>query len=153
MKRDILFDEQTPLNFKIQEKLPPQGFSVIFILEVLTIAFCCLILPQLSNSCSEANLYLWIFALVIGINSHLLLTGIQNFFQGQENIFKVFHSLFISAGLAWTGFGHYLLAYKGLECFHEDIFWICSTIIGVYDLVTVGLLVSYGLYYCKKVEN
>lgn len=152
MKRDILFDEQTPLSFKLQEKVPPPGLSVIFILEVLTVAFSCLILPQISNSCNEANLYLWIFVMVLGINLHLLFTGIENFFQNQKPIFWVFHGFFVTAGLVWTGIGNYLVFYKGLECFHEDIFWACSTLVGIYDLVVGWLMVLYSIYYCKKEE-
>ena len=152
MKRDILFDERTPLSFKIREKVPPQGLSVLFILEVLTVAFSCLILPQVSNSCKEANLYFWIFVMVIGINVHLLFTGFQNFFQDQKPAFKVCHGVFVAAGLAWVGIGHYLAFYKGLGCLHEDIFWACSTILGIYDLVAGWLMVLYSIYYCKQEE-
>lgn len=153
MKRDILFDELTPLSFKTKSIPPPPVFSVAFVFEVLTAAFCWVLMPSLTSTCEAANLYLWLFILVIGINMHLFAAGIENFIKQELQGFKVIHSLFLTAACLWMGYGHYLALFKGLTCWDHDIFWASTTIMASFDLVGSGLAVSYAVYCCRDKKD
>jgi hypothetical protein len=148
MKRDILFDELTPLSFKAKTLDPPPVFSVFFVFEVLAAAFCWVLMPGLTSSCEQANLYLWIFVFIIGINLHLFVFGVENFLREEGNFFNVVHYLFLTTAGMWVAYGHYLLGFKGIECWDHDIFWACSLVVAAFDLVVVGIGISCGIFYC-----
>ncbi len=141
MKRDIFFDEFTPLSLKEEEISSPQILSFIFLFEVLLVAFGCIVFPRLDETCTEAPVTLWLTVLVIVINLHLICAAVENFVLKHQlyGPCQAVHYVFTGVIMAWMACGHYVVFYQGASCFGSQTFLVSSIILAFLDFSSVFL--------------
>jgi hypothetical protein len=142
MKRDIFFDEFTPLSIKEEEIKSPQILSFIFLFEVLLVAFGCIVFPRLEETCNEAPINLWLTVLVIIVNLHLICAAIENFIQKYQiyTSCQAAHYIFSGLIMCWMACGHYIVFYQGSGCFGSQTFLVSSIILSFLDCASVFLV-------------
>ena len=152
MKRDIFFSEVTPLNFKTQKADPPPVLAIISIFEILIIACSTILLPSTQNTCEDFPLYLWLSVMIIVLNMHLILAGVENL-CGKFGVVKGFgiaHGILLAGIISWLGFGHFTVFFQGIGCFQAQVFWVSSTLIGILDLLFLSTLAMVLHYYYRS---
>ena len=149
MKRDIFFSELTPLNFKSSRSSPPPLLAIVTIFELLIGASSTILLPSLDDSCHESPLYTWLSVMVVGLNVHLILSALETLWEklGTPQGFCVIHGIIIAGIVTWLGFGHYWTFFTGIECYGEQSFAVCCVLIGIMDILTVGISALSMNYY------
>lgn len=152
MKRDIFFDEFTPLSYKEEDIKSPHILPLVFLFEVLLVAFGCIVFPRIEETCTEAPLMLWITVLVIIVNMHLLCAAVENFWQkyGTSAGFPGLHYAFTGMIMVWMAYGHYVVFYEGIECFGSQIYMVCTIILGFLDLSSAILTAVFTWYSVGK---
>ena len=149
MKRDIFFTELTPLNFKSSQSSPPPFLAIITIFELLIGASSTILLPSLEDSCHESPLFTWLSVMLVGLNVHLIMSALESLWEklGKPQGLWVIHGIILTGIAIWLGLGHYWTFFTGLGCFEEQSFVVCCGLIGIMDLLSVGIAALAMNYY------
>lgn len=155
MKRDIFFDEFTPLNFKSEAEESKQNLQLIFLFEILLVACGCIILPKLEETCEQIPLSFWVSIMIIFVNLHLIIAGLEMFLKKFEISIKNSAVHYFCSGLIlmWMAYGNFLIFYQGLGCLGQQDYIVSSIFISTLDILSLLMILYYSCITTKGVNN
>ena len=142
MKRDIFFTEVTPLNFKTNNSSNLPLIQILSIFEILILGLSTILLPTIENTCNNSPLYFWLSAMIVLLNIHLIVTGVENLLSkfNESTSFWFLHMIVLGVNVIWMILGHYWVLYQGVDCYSYQDFVASSILLGLLDFLFLSLL-------------
>ena len=146
MNRNIFFDEFTPLNFKPEIETSRVSLQAMFFFEILLVGCGLFVLSRLEETCDQIPMGFWVSIMVVLVNFHLILAGIEMFL----NSFQVsligwpVHLTCTGFILSWMVYGNYLILFQGLSCLSNQDYLISSIFMATLDILSILTILYYS---------